>query len=122
MDTDGLTLFTGAAYFLAIMFMTSPSPYVPWQNYGIFILETLAALAVVALVAWLITRYGWTHFLGKSRQGRMKVIERLALDPKRAVYLIEVDGETLLVGSGDGVRLLKKLDTTQSGKKNRGED
>jgi flagellar biosynthetic protein FliO len=102
------------------MFMTTTPPSMPWQNYGIFILETLVALAVVALAAWLITRYGWAHFFGRSKHGRMKVVERLALDPKRSVYLIEVDGETLLVGSGDGVRLLKKMDTNQ-GKKNRGE-
>ena len=104
------------------MFITPTPPAVPWQNYGMFILQTLVALAVVALVAWLITRYGFAYFLGKKKQGRMKVVERLVLDPKRSLYLVEVDGETLLVGFGEGVRLIKKLETASGEKNIKGED
>ncbi len=83
-----------------------------WQSYGIFILETLVALSVVALAAWAAVYFGRTRFGKGGKSGRMRIVERLVLEPRRSIYLIEVDGQTLLVSSAEGsVRVLKDLST-----------
>jgi flagellar biogenesis protein FliO len=39
---------------------------------------------------------------------RMKILERLVLEPRRALHLVEVDGQTMLVGTSEqGVELLR---------------
>ena len=82
---------------------------VSWQDYGIFILETLGALLIIALGAWAVVRFGGPR-LNRNKGGRMKVIERLALEPRRSIYLVEVDQETLLLGVSEGsVQLVKSL-------------
>ncbi len=79
-------------------------------DYGVFILQTLAALGVMALGAWLLVRFWGHRFRATKGSQRLKVIERLVLEPRRSVYLIEVDGTTLLIGTAEGgVRLLKPL-------------
>ncbi|MDJ0764135.1 MAG: flagellar biosynthetic protein FliO [Myxococcota bacterium] len=92
-----------------MLIASQPTPP-SWQAYGVFILETLVALAVVAVVAWAIVRFGLLRWGLKSKSGRMKVIERLPLDARRSVYLVEVDGHTLLIGAADtSVHLIKEI-------------
>ncbi|MCU0664203.1 MAG: flagellar biosynthetic protein FliO [Myxococcota bacterium] len=39
---------------------------------------------------------------------RIKILERLVLEPRRALHLVEVDGQTMLVGTSEqGVELLR---------------
>lgn len=90
---------------------------VGWQGYGLFILETLAALAVMGLAAWALVRFGGPRLLGNKNIGRMKIVERINLEPRRSLYVVEVDGQQLLIGTAEGsVRLIKELDqlTTES--------
>jgi len=81
-----------------------------WQGYGIFLLETLLALGIIALAAWALVRFGRGRlFRGKGAR-RIKIVERLPLDTRRSLYVVEVDGSSLLVGAADGsVRVLKEL-------------
>jgi flagellar biosynthetic protein FliO len=82
-------------------------------DYGIFIVETLVALGVIALVAWAMVRFGGPRLLRHRGASRMKIVERLSLDSRRALFIVEVDGETLLLGVADNsVVLLKGPDTT----------
>jgi flagellar biosynthetic protein FliO len=79
-------------------------------NYGIFILETLAALAVIAVAGWALVRFGGPRMLNR-KGGRLKVLERRVLEPRRSLYLIEVDGRTLLIGASDkSVDLIQVMD------------
>ncbi len=95
---------------MPFMFTASQTFTPSWQSYGVFILETLGALLVVALAAWVAVRFGGSWLSRGRGTGRLRVIERLGLDPKRTVYLIEVDKEQLLIGVSEGsVRLLKEL-------------
>jgi flagellar biosynthetic protein FliO len=100
-----------------VMFLVGQTLAGSWQSYGIFILQTVAVLAVIALAAWGIVRFGG-HRLGRGKgEHRMRVVERLGLEPKRSIYLIEVDGKSLLIGVSEGsVRLLEhgpdKAETT----------
>jgi flagellar biosynthetic protein FliO len=92
------------------MLLSQQSAAQSWQALGIFVLETLAALAIIALAAWAVVRFGRGWLARGGRQGRMRIVERLVLEPRRSIYLIEVDGKTMLIGSSDGsVRLLENL-------------
>jgi flagellar biosynthetic protein FliO len=71
---------------------------------------TLLALAAVCALALVVLR-------GLSRRGvgqgtrTLRVIERLALEPRRSIYLVEAGGRHLLVGVGEGaMSVLAELD------------
>lgn len=83
------------------------------DSYGLQLVEALLALVAVCLLAWaalrLLSRYG----MGRSSSGRaLRVLERLPLDARRSVCLVEAGSRVFLVGLGDGAapRLLAELD------------
>ncbi|MDD5305773.1 MAG: flagellar biosynthetic protein FliO [Deltaproteobacteria bacterium] len=81
-------------------------------GYGLFIVQTVAGLALLAVGAWAFVRLvgPWMRGTTARRHGRMRIVERLALDQRRAICIVEVDGAELLVGTGDGgTTLLKEL-------------
>lgn len=63
------------------------------------LLTTTVALLGVALAAGAAVR---AVARGRSRGARMRVVERLGLEPRRSLYLIEIEGRRLVVGVGDG--------------------
>ncbi len=78
-------------------------------RYGFFILETVIALAVIAAAGWAVIRFAGGRLLTGRGNRRMKVIERLVLEPRRSLHLVEVDGEILLVGTSEhSVQLLER--------------
>jgi flagellar protein FliO/FliZ len=73
------------------------------------LLSTTVALAFVCALA-----VGALRLLGprkfSERHVEMRVVEKLPLDARRSLYLIEVAGRRMLVGAGDGpLTLLKEL-------------
>jgi len=78
---------------------------------GLLVVETVAILAVIAAAAWLFVRFAAPRLRGvKGHRSRMRLLERLPLEPRRSLYVVEVDGAPLLIGVADGsVRLLKEL-------------
>lgn len=80
------------------------------QGYWLLMLETASILALMAGGAWALVRFGGSRLRRMGGERRMRVIERLVLEPRRSVYLIDVDGEMMLVGVSEGsVRLLGKI-------------
>ena len=76
------------------------------------LLTSLLVLAVVCLVAWLIVRHGgrWLGSL-RGQDGLLHVIARVPLEPRRSLYVVEVAGKTLLVGTSEmGLSVLSELD------------
>jgi flagellar protein FliO/FliZ len=73
-------------------------------GYGWLLFETLVALAAVCLLALVALRWGLRRLgvPGNTEGGRIRVLERVAIDPRRSLLLIEVGGKVLLVGAGDG--------------------
>ncbi len=72
-------------------------------GYGWYLLQTLLALAAVCALAWVVLRWGVKRLYGAgSASGRVKVLERILLDPRRTLYLVEVGGKVLLLGAGEG--------------------
>lgn len=68
---------------------------------------------LLALLAWLALRR-WAPGAVKMSRGRshlLEVTERLALDPKKHLYVVKAAGEYVLVGASDaGIHLVKVLD------------
>jgi flagellar biosynthetic protein FliO len=51
----------------------------------------------------------------KSSTRRMKVIESTALSPRRTLFLVEVDGQTFMVGATDqSINLIAEIETPDS--------
>ena len=79
-------------------------------SYGAFLVETLVILTVVCAHAWVVLRYGVRRG-GLRQTGALKVLARLALEPRRTLYVVEAPGKTLLVGVSDGsIATLAELD------------
>ncbi len=59
-------------------------------------------LAAVCILAWVVLRWGAKRGFALSGQGaRVRVIERIALDARRSLYLVRVGDKILLLGAGD---------------------
>ena len=71
------------------------------------LLSTTVALAFVcALAVGALRLLGPRKFSGRD----LRVVEKLPLDARRSLYLIEVAGQRMLIGAGDGpLTLLKEL-------------
>lgn len=68
--------------------------------------KTMLMLGIVLALAWLTLAKGMGKLVEKAQAGkRVKVIERIALDARRSLFLVEVDGKQFVVGGGDLVRL-----------------
>jgi flagellar biogenesis protein FliO len=70
------------------------------------LLRTTLMLAVVLGIVWLTLSKGMGKLVEKANAGkRVKVIERVALDARRSLFLVEVDGKQMVLGGGDVVRI-----------------
>ena len=77
------------------------------QGYWILVLKTVLVLALIAGGAWAVVRFGGSRLKRFSGPRRMRVIEKLALEPRRSIYMIDIDGKTIVVGVSDmSIRLL----------------
>ena len=75
-------------------------------------LKTILMLCVVLAFAYLLLGKGLPKLMSKTIQNsRMRIIERLPLDQKRSVFLVEVDNTTYLLGGSD--QNLQLIDTLQ---------
>lgn len=81
-------------------------------GYGVSLLQTLLALAAVCILAWVVLRWSSKRGFGLGAGKRVKVLERVPLDGRRALYLVEVGGRVLLLGAGDAAspNVLAELD------------
>lgn len=86
-------------------------------NLGWTLFRTMLVLAMVVALAWLTLNVGLRRLLGiKPVVGTsmVTVLERVTLDQKRALFVVEAAGEVLLVGGGDGaLSLISKLDRAE---------
>lgn len=83
---------------------------------GTFARTMLMLLAVLALV-YLTLHKGLGKLTERSQIGkRMRVVERVGLDARRGLYIVEVDGRELLIGTGEQgpVRLSELGELAQS--------
>jgi len=73
---------------------------------------SLVSLAFVCLLAYVALRWFSRRGAGRS-EGPVRILARCPLEPRRAVYLLQVAGRCFLVGVGDGpMSLLAEIDPT----------
>jgi len=74
-------------------------------------LQMLLVLAFIIALAYLVLHKGVGSFVKKSQSNRLiQVKERIVLDPKRSLYLVEVDNQRFLIGGSDSsISLISKL-------------
>lgn len=69
-------------------------------------LKAMAALGAVLALAWLTLGKGIPKLVEKAQAGkRVKVVERIALDARRSLFLVDIDGRLVVLGGGDIVKL-----------------
>ena len=66
-----------------------------------FTRSVLALLGAGALV-WLLLRALGQRGFGKAADGPVRVVQRVPLDPQRALYVVRAGDKTLLIGCGQG--------------------
>ncbi len=82
-----------------------PLPDLPdMPSYGFLLLQTVVALILVCVLAYVFLRYGlkWLLPRQKGSVNVMKVIDRLPLDGRRMIYLVEIGKKVLVLAATDG--------------------
>ena len=84
-------------------------------SWGEQLAKTVVALLIVVGIIYLLFRVGLAKFIGMAaiKGGKsMKVVERVQLDARHALLIVELDGERrFLFGTGEqGIQLLARLD------------
>lgn len=84
---------------------------------GWVVFQTFVALGIVILLVYLTLNYGVRRMMGLRLPTGLAgvrlvdVVERVPLDQKKAMYVVKVAGEYLLIGGTDGgLSLLSKID------------
>lgn len=82
-------------------------------GYGDLLATSLLVLAGVCVAAFVAVRVFGRMLAARGNRGTqlMEVVARVALEPRRSLYVVAVAGKTLLVGTSDmGVTVLTELD------------
>jgi len=83
-------------------------------SYGDLLITSLVVLAAVSVAAFVAVRvFGRLLASGRARGAHlMDVVARVPLEPRRSLYVVEVAGKTLLVGTSEmGLSVLSELDS-----------
>jgi flagellar biogenesis protein FliO len=85
-------------------------------SYGDLLVTSLIVLVVVCVAAFVAVRvFGRLLSTGRARGAHlMNVVSRVPLEPRRSLYVVEVAGKTLLVGTSEmGLSVLSELDANE---------
>jgi flagellar protein FliO/FliZ len=85
-------------------------------SYGDLLVTSLIVLGVVCVAAFVAVRvFGRLLSTGRARGAHlMNVVSRVPLEPRRSLYVVEVAGKTLLVGTSEmGLSVLTELDAQE---------
>ena len=83
-------------------------------SYGDLLVTSLVVLGGVCVLAFVVVRVaGRLLATGRASGGHLlDVVARLPLEPRRSLYVVEVAGKTLLVGTSEmGLSVLSELDS-----------
>lgn len=85
-------------------------------SYGDLLVTSLLVLGAVCVVAFVVVRVaGRWLATGRVRGAHvLDVVARVPLEPRRSLYIVEVAGKSLLVGTSEmGLSVLSELDRDQ---------
>ena len=108
-----------------LLALQEPSPFgVPSAgesnaSFVLMLFQTLLALAFVCGLAYALFRWVLPRLQGFSGAGgnnsMVRIVDRVGLDARKSLYVIEVAGRWLLVASSEsGVQLISELDATSA--------
>ena len=82
------------------------------MNFLTMLLETMLALGVVCGLAYLVFRFALPRLTTvRSANSMVRVVDRVGLDARKSLYVIEVAGRWLLIAASEaGVHLVSELD------------
>ena len=83
------------------------------SSYGDLLVTSLVVLGLVCIAAFVVVRLvGRFLTTGRSRGAHLlDIVARLPLEPRRSLYVVDVAGKTLLVGTSEmGLSVLTELD------------
>lgn len=85
-------------------------------SYGDLLVTSLLVLGGVCIAAFVVVRLLSRFLATGSRRGAhlMDVVARVPLEPRRSLYVVDVAGKTLLVGTSEmGLSVLSELDRAE---------
>src|SRR6478736_5361290 len=85
-------------------------------SYGDLLVTSLLVLGAVCIAAFVAVRlFGRLLSTGRARGAHLlDVVARVPLEPRRSLYVVEVAGKTLLVGTSEmGLSVLSELDASE---------
>lgn len=85
-------------------------------SYGDLLVTSLVVLGGVCIAAFIVVRLlGRVLATGRARGAHLlDVVARVPLEPRRSLYVVDVAGKTLLVGTSEmGLSVLTELDPAQ---------
>ena len=85
-------------------------------SYGDLLVTSLVVLVGVCIAAFVVVRaFGRFLATGRTRGAHLlDVVARVPLEPRRSLYVVEVAGKTLLVGTSEmGLNVLSELDAAE---------
>ncbi|MGE0872231.1 MAG: FliO/MopB family protein [Kofleriaceae bacterium] len=85
-------------------------------SYGDLLVTSMVVLVAVCIAAFVIVRVmGRVLATGRARGAHLlDVIARVPLEPRRSLYVVEVAGKALLVGTSEmGLSVLSELDRSE---------
>jgi flagellar protein FliO/FliZ len=79
-------------------------------------LQTIVALGFVCLLAYVLLRYVLPRVnVASNSKSIVRVVDRVPIDQKRSLYVVEVTGRWLLLGSSEtGMNLISELDAEKA--------
>lgn len=94
--------------------VASPAEQVEGLSFGWLFVKTILAMAVVIALAIFLIRYllPRIHGTGTTRTGNIKVLERFGLEPRKVLYIVEIEKKKILIGTTDH-QITKLMDLSQ---------
>ena len=82
------------------------------MNFLLMLVETMLALGLVCGLAYLVFRFALPRLTTlRSSNSMVRVVERVGLDQRKSLYVVEVAGRWLLIGASEaGLHLVSELD------------
>jgi flagellar biogenesis protein FliO len=67
-------------------------------EFGPMVAKSALVLALIALGAFTLKRFFGPRLAVGKKSARMRVVERLALEPRLNLYLVDIDGREFIIG------------------------
>jgi flagellar protein FliO/FliZ len=120
-----LTMLKGAdAPTLLLVLLQESTPFVTGGDSGasffLMLVETLLALGLVcglayALFRWVLPRLQMAGIMRANDSSMVRIVDRVGLDARKNLYVIEVAGRWLLIAASEaGVQLVSELDAANA--------